>query len=100
MFSNKETLRVLSLFTTHDASNDSFWSTQKEDLLTGPILIWLRKARPIPNSSTAILSQKPTSAEIVRLFGERANLEKGEFFNNECFVNSMNGRSAPDQVQL
>ena len=50
----------LDLFTNHDASNDSFWSSQKGDLLNGPILIWLRKARPIPNLVTAI-SQSETN---------------------------------------
>jgi len=35
-------------------------------------------------------------------FEESANLEKGEFFNDKCFVliQRVNERSAPDQVQL
>ena len=68
-------------------------------------LFWFDKKKHAPFQFWALLflNQKPTSAEIVRLFFEEsANLEKGEFFNNKCFVliQHVNERSTPDQVQL
>ena len=76
-------------FKTETCDLGLFWFDQEKH---APFQIW----------ALLFLNQKPTSAEIVRLFEESANLEKGEFFNDKCFVliQRVNERSAPDQVQL
>ena len=60
MFFNKEALRVLSLFTTHDASNDFFLINSKQRPYLGLFWVDQEKTRPIPNLSTAI-SQSETN---------------------------------------
>ena len=86
MFLNKEALRVLSLLWLMMRRTISFLISAKwRPVIWALLRVDQEKRAPFQFWALLFLIQKLTSAEIVRLFEESANLEKGEFFNDKCF---------------